>query len=303
MSKDINIILLSGGGMRSLSFIGVFKNLEEILLKKTENPSDVSIPNINIKTMGAVSAGAIFALMYIIGYTSNEMEEIILKKNLRKLKKIRFINFIKNYGLDSGGKIISWIHSLMLKKKYNKDITLKEMYDKTGIDFQIFATNLNKYKLTKFNYIQTPDLKVTDAIRMSISIPFIFTINKFNLETLEMGSGDTYVDGGLINNYPINEFKDSLSNLLGLKIISQGEMENHELNEDINNMQSYVYHVLSCFMKKRNIERELSEETIYINIQGTRTINFDLSSKDIKELIKIGYNESIRYFDNCVSQI
>jgi predicted acylesterase/phospholipase RssA len=311
MKKDITTLVSAGGGIRCVTFIGVFRKIEELIKEKNslleKKQDDSHLPNININTVAGVSAGSMFGLMYILGYTSREMESEILHKKLEQLKDIRFVNFFNSYGIDSGNNIMTWIESLMIKKQYDKNITFEELYNKTKIDFQVFATNLNKYNFTKFNYVQTPQLKVTDAIRMSISIPFMFTITKYNLETKKMGDGDTHVDGGLIDSYPIYLFKESLDTTLGLKLVSHGEMNDHIVDVPITDVESYIYHVLACFMvqkdRKITLNQDYKDHTIFIDTQGiTQTVNFGLSSSEKTKLINLGYKASTEYFENHMNE-
>ena len=303
MKKEINTLLCSGGGTRTFTFIGVLKKIEELIVKKTENPDDSNIPLIDIKTVAGVSAGAMMSLIYIMGYSTKEMENEIIHKKLDQLKDIRFINFLNKYGLDSGNNLMVWLESLMIKKDFDKDITFEDLYIKTKMDFQVYAANLNKYTFTEFNYIKSPKLRVIDAIRMSISIPFMFTINKFDtLKGVLDDTGDIHVDGGLITNYPIHLFKDSLDTLLGFKLISNGEIDSHSVDAKIEDIESYIYHILSCFMVQRErkvtMDTTYKDHTIFIDTQGiTQTINFGLSPLDKKKLIDIGYKTACLYFN------
>jgi NTE family protein len=302
MKKDINTLLCAGGGVRCITFVGVFKKIEESI------KSEIEIPNIEIKTVAGVSAGSIFGLLYILGYTSREMEDEILHKKLDQLKDIKFMNFLNKYGLDSGNNIILWIESLIVKKGYVGSITFEELFKKTDKSFQVYAANLNKYSFTEFSNKCTPKLKVIDAIRMSISIPFMFTINKFNVETSEISpDGDIHVDGGLLQNYPINIFEDSLDTLLGFKLISNGECDSHDVNEKIEDLESYIYHIFSCFMVERErkitMNKNYKDHTIFLDTQGiTQTVNFGLSPLDKKKLIDIGYKTATIFFEDIKFQ-
>ena len=293
MKKYINTLLCAGGGVRCIAFIGIFKKLEELIKNKIE------IPKIDIKTVAGVSAGSIFGLLYILGYTSKEMEDEILHKKLDK-----FMNFLNKYGLDSGNNIMLWIESLIVKKEYSGNLTFEELFNKTGKNFKVYAANLNKYSFVEFSNKCTPKLKVLDAIRMSISIPFMFTINKFNLQSSELSlDGDIYVDAGLIQNYPIELFKDSLDTLLGFKLISNGECDSHDVDEKIDDIESYIYHILACFMVQRErkitTNKDYRDHTIFLETQGiSQTVNFGLSPLDKKKLIDIGYKTATKYFEN-----
>ena len=301
MKKEIDTLIFSGGGIKALAYIGVLKKIEQLILSKSDDP-DNNVPIFDIKHICGISAGAIFALLYILGYTSEEIGNEAINKKFHRLRSIKFSNIVSDFGIDSGNNILLWIESLILNKGYNKDITLEELYTYRKIRFDIIATNLNKYQYTIFNYLNTPHVKVTDAIRMSISIPFIFTVVKFNSENCKVGEGHVHVDGGLIESYPLHLFKDNLEKVIGMKLMS-GKGNNYENTENIDTIENYTYHVLNCFVAQRdrrivNIDM-YKKHTIYIDIKNlTSSINFGLSTINKKKLIDIGYEAATKYFEN-----
>jgi NTE family protein len=301
VSKEYNIIALGGGGVKGIAYIGVFKKLQELIntrkLEESKENFDEKkciLPKINIKTICGVSVGSMFGLTYILGYNYVEMLEEVLTTKFDKFKNIRIMNFLNNYGLDTGENLMNWLGNLMIKKGFDKNITFNEFYEKTKIDFQVMSTNLNKYCYTKFNYSCTPNVKVLDAVRMSISIPFVFTANKYE--------GNIHCDGGLIDNYPIDLFKDNLENVLGFKLINHGELTNHEINESINDIESYIYHILTCYVvqKEKHTTRlpEYKKCTVYIHTENiTHSVNFGLSAIDKTKLIDVGYIAAHNFFN------
>ena len=299
MNKEYNILLFGGGGMKGIAYVGIFKRLEELVRERKllEQSSDFNreeclVPLINIKTVCGVSVGSIFSLIYLIGFSYAEMLEEVLKKDFEKLKRIKIMNFATKFGLDSGECFINWLKELMIKKGFDPEITLFNFNKKTNIDFQIMATNLNKYTYKKFNYLDTPDLKVLDAIRMSISIPFVFTVNEFE--------GDIHVDGGISNNYPVNLF-DNLDNVLGFKLVNHGELETHNVDENIDDIESFIYHILTCYVvqkeKYTSRNNEYKHCTVYIHTENiTQAINFGLTAQQKHRLMEIGYNVTDNFF-------
>lgn len=302
MVKEYNTLLFSGGGFKGCAYVGVFKKLEEIIQERKIaeslpdfNKDTCKIPIININTVCAVSVGTIFSLIFLMGYSFIEMLEEVLTKKFDTLKNIKIMNFVNKYGLDSGDLLMKWIESLMIRKNVDINITLYDFFEKTKVDFQIIATNLNKYCYKKFNYIDTPNVKVLDAIRMSISIPFIFTTNKFE--------GDYYVDGGISENYSIRMFENNLDNVLGFKLINNGEMDTHVVNEEINDIESFIYHVLSCYVvqkEKHTTRSELFKKcTVYIHTEQIySSLNFSLTPIEKNNLINIGYKATDDFFKN-----
>lgn len=301
MKKVINTIVASGGGVKGLAYIGVFRKFEELIeeRKKLENmenfkESECKIPKIDIKKFCCVSIGSIMCLLYIIGFKYEEIKQEILNKDFTDLRDVRLKNFINKYGLDSGKNIINWLEILMAKREYPKDITFDQLYKKTGVHYQVLATNLNKYDCTIFDYKNTPRVKVLSAIRMSISIPFVFSVKKYK--------GDIHVDGGIINNYPIKLFENEMSTVLGIKLINKADIEN--IKEEIMDINSYIYNVMSCFIVQKEKATTLFDEyinhTICIKADHiTHMINFELKNEEKINLIDQGYISSNTYFNFC----
>lgn len=296
-TNEINKLVFSGGGVKGLVYIGVLKKIEELVIERRKAELDIDfdgckckIPKINIKTICGVSAGSVFALVYLLKYSYVEILEEILTKNFKKLKNVKVLNFANTYGLDSGDGIMMWLELLMIKKGVDPNITLGEFYKLNNIDFQIMATNLNKYCFRRFNYKESPDVKVLDAIRMSISVPFIFSAVHYE--------NDIYVDGSLIDNYPIKEF-DNLDNVLGFKIVNYGELNHHVINNDINDLESYVSNIFKCYVvqkEKSTIKDEYKRCTVYINVENIFAMNIDITVEEKYKLIEIGYNSVDEFF-------
>lgn len=284
--KEYNILCVSGGGVKICAYIGVLKKMEEIIRQRKMMESkgiECNLPILNFKTICAVSAGCIFSLAYILGYNYIELLEDILMIDFRKLKNIQLSNLYSKFGIDTGNNVMNWVKTIMKKKKCNVEINFLELYKKTNIDFQVMTTNLNNYSYKKFNYIDTPNFKVIDAIRMSISIPLIYTVKKYNNEF--------YVDGGVISNYPIIMFKDNLTNVLGIKFTN-------DTKTNIHNLESYIYNVFNCYMLKKDNSickiDDINKCTVYIKTK-TSAMNFNLKAREKYKLVQEGYN-SINYF-------
>ena len=275
----IDTLVISGGGVKGIVFIGVFKYLEEL--------SDIRI---DVKRIYGVSVGCIIGFLYAIGYTSKEMEEEIFKMDIKSLQSIRLKTFIKNYGMDSWKRIMTWLEELVERKGYKKTITFRQLLKLRGIELNIGCTNLNKYKDVFFNKDVSPNLRVIRAIRMSIGIQLVFSSVKYK--------GEIYVDGGVINSYPIKNVGKT-DNILGLKILLNNELKDL-IDEKIENIGDYLYHVLYCYMLQKEtfttLSLEYSENTIFINPGKIHSINFNLNDKDKGELIECGYLAAKEYF-------
>lgn len=283
MKSEINTLIFSGGGSKGVCYIGVMRCFEEMVSK--------GVIKLNIKEICGVSIGSVFGLFYVLGYNYEELYQEMMKSDLTVVKNLKLRNFLTKYGLDDGKKFMLWVESFVIKKGYSRDITLKELWLKTGIDFKIVASNVNKYRLDIFDYQKNPNLKVLKAVKMSLSVPFIFSPEQYK--------GDYYVDGGLINNFPIELYKDNLENVLGCKLISTGELSK-DVDIKIDSFESYASNIFNCFFGKREETNtrssEYLEHIIDIKAYDIDFMNFNLENSDKIHMINVGYDATCNYF-------
>jgi predicted acylesterase/phospholipase RssA len=182
----VDKLVLSGGGVKGIAYIGVFRRLREL--------------SIDIREICAVSVGSIMGLLYLLGYSDKELRDEIKGQDFDSLKDINIGNFLSRYGIDTGKNVVRWIGGLLEGKGYSRDTTFLGLYKRTGVKYRILVTNLNRYEQVIFDYMTSPDMKITRAIRMSISIPFVFTMQRYNV--------DIYVDGQLASSCVLKRFPD-----------------------------------------------------------------------------------------------
>ena len=281
--EKIDTLVLSGGGVKGIAYVGVFKKLKEL--------------NINIKEICAVSVGAIMGLLYVLGYNYEELVSEIKMQNMDTLRDIKISNFLSKYGIDSGKNIIKWIEYLLEGKGYSKDITFMELYNNTSIKYRVLATNLNKYETMIFDYINCPDMKITRAIRMSIGIPFVFTVQKYK--------GDVLVDGAIVNNYPIDLYKDRLESVLGMNVVTSVEKGDiGKINQVIGDISGYIFNVMNCFLVHRSklLLSEYKMRTLSVTLGGKviSTMSFNITNEEKEVLIECGYKSACDFFTEKV---
>ena len=199
-------LVFEGAGIRGLAYAGALKELE------SQNML------ILVERVGGTSAGAITALAVSLGYSGQELEELIYNTDFQRFNDGRFI-FIggisrttKRFGWYRGEKITRWIGSIIEKKTGNADITFQELHQQGYKDLYITGTSLNQQKLLVFSHHNYPHMRVKDAVRISISIPLYYSavcIDKEGrvLKQKKSTSCDNVmVDGGIVGNFPIHIF-------------------------------------------------------------------------------------------------
>ena len=186
----IEHIVLSGGGPVGLLEYGALKYLSK----------NKFIEYKNIKSIYSTSVGGVIAFIYILNFDWSWIDDFFIKRpwsNLMNLNSNNYINIFYNKGLLDKSIITNSLKSLFLAKDISLEITLKEFYELTNIELNLYTSNLNKFKKEKLNYINNPKLKLIDAIYMSLTIPILFIPLYIN--------NTFYLDGGIFINCPINE--------------------------------------------------------------------------------------------------
>jgi predicted acylesterase/phospholipase RssA len=260
-----NTLVLSGGANRGYCYIGVLKSLEDHNLN-------------NFSTIMGTSIGSLFATFISMGFTAQEILQTINYK--LKYDDIEIDDFFNTYGFYRGDEICENIKKVF-KIKYNENITFKELYKKTRKKLIIPSLCLEDKQIEYFSYENHPNLKIIDAIRFSISIPFIFTLKEYN--------NKHYVDAAMIDNLSITYFNNP-TNVLGIKLKTT---EKKESKKDLS-INKYIGMLYSCITahSKKDLKKY---KIVNINIDDdiiTDPLDLKLEFSSIKKLINIGYQQT-----------
>jgi NTE family protein len=276
----IKNIVLEGCGVKGVAFYGAILALEERNLLA------------DVKNIIGSSAGSIIALALAINLSSADIKEILNDADFNKFLDKRWgvfnklYHFITNYGMYKGDYFFDYIGKILEKYTCNKDLTFKELFDQYGNNLVITGTNVDKGIVEYFNHENNPDMPVRLAVRISISIPFIFEAVKYN--------GDLFVDGGVLENYPFNYFKD-YDNTIGFKLVGNNSKRDNIINHynhDIRNIKDYSLYMIKALsnqIERLHISDKYWSRTITINSLGIDATDFDLSESHKEKLILEGY--------------
>ena len=103
-----------------------------------------------------------------------------------------------------------------------------------------------------------------------------------------------YIDGGCMDNYPINLFKNRLSEVIGLFLNASPIIYNK-----ITDLETYF--IESCMSMLEGINRNLilsyEEYTIQIYLDNVSVLNFELEYKLKLEAYNTGYETVKKYFE------
>ena len=267
LSKDIDTLILSGGSIKGIAQLGALHCLLENKI----------IDMNKIKNIAGTSAGSMVGLLFCIGYNPIEVFKFMKLVKLEKTRHIDMTNLITKFGLDNGQRIMLVLTKLLKSRNYSEDITFKELYDKTFINFTVTGSCINDKKAYYFSHTTYPYMKVLKAIRISMAVPIFFTPVQFE--------NKIFVDGCCLDNYPIHLFNDRLYNVLGLYIL-----DNREYVSNIRCIEDYLGNTINCLLDGmvQKIDGIYKNHTITITCN-----NFGDTINDVISLFDTGYNSII----------
>lgn len=249
MLKDkihITHLIFSGGGLHGAVLVGGMRFLYLEGLHKS------------ITHISCCSVSTFMAVMFAFKFTIKEMEDTIVELSQSEkftiIPKANYLKIFSNLGLTSTKCITDALVYKIVEKypEYSADdienMTFTDIAKCTGINLYISTTCLNTCKLKIFSIEDTPDAKVIEVCRASMSIPFLYQPVLIN--------GEYYIDGGMTNNFPVDIFANVPDeNKLGLALLSEKEMDDSsDTQEDKSPTFMFVLSNVATII--RNIVRE-----------------------------------------------
>lgn len=264
---------LSGGGIKGIVHIGALYALQ------TLNALNY------IEEISGASAGAIIGGLYIIGYSPAELYDFTKLFDFTKIKNIDIKN-IDDYGIDNGSKVDYVLKRLIKSKCGKEDMTLKEVYEKFKKKITFTTVCVNDMELIYLSHETHPDLELWLAIRMSSAFPGYFCPILYN--------GKYYIDGGVLDNYPMKCFFDKLDETIGIFIHS-----GKSTITKISNPEEYFWQVTKTLLYGFNLQSKkgYEEYTIDIHVENVNILDFDINNETKDILFMIGFQTVLNHQD------
>ncbi|MDX9801796.1 MAG: patatin-like phospholipase family protein, partial [Spirochaetia bacterium] len=278
--KKIGLVL-SGGGARGFSQIGVLKVLEQY--------------NIKIDYITGTSIGAVIGALYASGYSASEIENIVLsadwsgmlsdspyRKDLkiseREINEKSIISFdFKNYKIKlPSGLIFGQKNYNFLSEKLWHVKNINNFNDLT-IPFRCAVSNIengNTEIISSGN--------IVDAAIASMALPSVFSPVEID--------GKLFVDGGLKLNFPVLECKK-----MGADIIIAIDTRSDMIERDKLDSFPAIANQSIKILMDANVQKEIDAADIVLTpgLKGFGSLGFERNS----EIIGIGEKTALAISD------
>lgn len=264
-------LVLSGGGAKGLAHIGVLKVLEEA--------------GVEISYIGGTSMGAIIGGLYASGYNAHQIDSIFAVTDfdavLRDFTPRSSKNFyekknderyaislpFENFKIGVPNAYSKGLNIYNLLNKLTHDVRHVRDFNKLPIPFLCIATNIEtgEQVLLDKGYL-------SQAMLASATFPSLFSPILIDDQVL--------IDGGVANNYPIDEVKR-----LGADIIIGVDVQDDLRNREALKNATRILIQISNLQMIDKMNKKKKQTDIYIkpDIKNYTVISFDQGSDIIKK--------------------
>jgi predicted acylesterase/phospholipase RssA len=277
-SKDSHALIMKGGGIKGLAYVGALKELQKYY---------------EFDWFVGTSAGAITAVLLAAGYTTAELEDILSKTNFRRFLDARFYKLPTNYyfhrGFYPGEEIKNWINELLSRKLLNetrgiRSVLLKDLPRRVTIYASRKDRDVLEFDSETPETWETP---VSHAVFCSMAIPIIY-------QPPQHYGGDVF-DGGLQNNYPVDVFLRSHpnTNFVGLYLKPKKD-------PGTSDRPPPLAQLISIWTEAADI-RALNayiNDTVVIDPRPISTLQFGLRDSEKEFLLKVGRAAALAFLAN-----
>lgn len=214
--------------------------------------------------ISGVSAGSIVGALYADGNEAESALKSLMTKNLLGFLRIVFPSkgLLKMTGFE---------------RTLTKTLKAKT-FEELSIPLIIQAVNINTTEYTRFEKGE-----LVQAIKASSSIPIVFPPVEID--------GNQYLDGGIVNNFPVESLEGKCETIIGINVNPVGEEHN------INNLRTIA--IRSFHLSMRNhAESRKDKCDIYIEPEKLEKFGIlDLSSAE--KVFEIGYKKTLEVLKNA----
>jgi NTE family protein len=320
--------VFEGGGVKGIAFAGAIAAAEE----RAGVQEWVNV--------AGTSAGSIVAALLAVGYRAADMKRILREAKYRKFADYgfggMFIGGVRNAlrlrGLAPGDYFAKWMSDQLaaspLGKKLGRELTFADLkrtdlppkppemddaeYERAKYRLHVIASDvtagrmvvlpgaISGYTTEDGTPLQPDELKVVDAVRMSMSYPFLF-----NPVSLHQAEKPHYlIDGGLLSNFPIwlfdspNPKRPTWGFRLHPGVTADEQPSYRRLRRPLWE-PGLVMNMFSAAMEAwdhEQMSRVTKARTMSIPTHGIKTTDFKLSDKQATDLYDWGFEAGENFF-------
>ncbi|MCU7555644.1 patatin-like phospholipase family protein [Alteromonas sp. ASW11-19] len=258
--------IFSGGGTRLPAHLGILQALDEM--------------NIKFNTLVGVSGGSVITALYSKGYAIEDMLKLAISTDFKQFTAFSLWRLVREGGLSSGDHFEQWMDDLL------EGVTFTEL----PFALNILATDVNGGGPVLFNKARTPTVRVSQAVRFSMSIPLIFSFKEFENQLL--------VDGAILSEDALFEdWQQDGTPSVCFRLKSNAKRRPLTPRRGFV-LPQYISLLIQTFMtavSREYVHAQYWHNTLVVNTGDISAVDFSMTEAAKRRLFDVGYQTTLRF--------
>lgn len=213
----------------------------------------------HIKEISGSSAGAIVAVALALRIPLHDILDRLLDLDFANLTKFKIKSFVSTFGFVDMAPLRE-----ALVKAYRCDPTFAEL----GKKVYISSYCMNRARTEYFSVDTHPNMKVVDAVCMSMAIPLVFSSVRHE--------GMIYIDGGTKECFPVTPFMDKKPEKIMCIRVKQRDV----FIDEIKNIKQFLKAVVASALRVTDTNTLKMGKVIDIDVSSDEMFNFTMTHEE-----------------------
>lgn len=248
-------LVLGPAGMGMFSIVGSLMKYEDDLK--------------HIKEISGASAGAIIGVALALRIPLHDVLDKLLSVDFENLSQFKLKSFVSSYG---------FINLKQIRATFVRIYGSDPVFSELPIKMYISAYCVNRGRTEYFSVDTHPDMKVIDAVCMSMAIPFIISTARYN--------GMLYTDGGTKELYPLAPFIDKKPEKIMCVKLKQKDI----FHEKIEGIKQFLQAMISSVLKMPDTYTVKVGKVVELDIDDEYMFKFHMTHEEKLKLFILGIN-------------
>jgi NTE family protein len=300
-------LVLEGGGVKGIGLVGAVLKLSE---------SGYAFPRVAGTSAGAIVA-ALVAAHQVAGKPLSNLETIMASVDYNKfmdegrLEGVtgdfgKIVELLLHMGIAKGDYLVEWLGNELAELGVHTfaDLAISDADDPgTGLPAdQRFRLVVHTSDISRGALVRLPwdypyygkhpaEMRVVDAVRASMSIPFFFRPVSFPTPNGKV----TWVDGGMLSNFPITVFdrtdgKPQRWPTWGVKLSARpaAVQVDQPAGNDFQLAKSCLQTLLTGWDRYHLDDEDVTARTVFVDCASTSSTNFAITAAEQQQLFESG---------------
>ncbi len=272
-----SVLVFSGGGVLGFAFAGALGAL------KKAHGWDFGCRSPAPQTVAGVSAGALIALLLVLGYSLPELLQLVGSLNTSRLFSLNPAMMLSGWrGFDSGDALRELLTSVIRAKVHSHAadcLTFSQLYEISGVRLCVGTVDVEHCCVVYMGTETDPHVPVLTAVMASMALPPLYS-------PVRLDDGRLLADGGLLDNFPIHLFPSS--SVMGFRIAATRGSEDTETAYGYMTRIARITTIPMDELQWACLPSAYKQRTVVFRIRGISATNFAIETETVLQIVRKG---------------